>query len=314
MQASDVYYWGACNNLPSGQGGSCSELEIISALNWAVNSLGARGVVNMSLGGSNYSSSFANAVAAAWQAGHVIVAAAGNNVSNQTFYPAAYSNVVGVSGLNEDLSFAAAGTTACSGGYSNFGNHVDISAPFDVITTEPFSSYSSSPVCGTSFATPHVSGAAVLVRAANPTFDNVKTVEQLLWTAQDLGTPGFDTQFGNGVLRADLAAGLYTPTLTASIVSQKPRLSWNAIPLAQTYRIYRRVTPTLAPNWTLWATTSAVSYTDAVTKVASFYGYSIWPSAATAVSYYVVALSSGGIESPFLGMFATFIPIGVPPL
>ena len=64
------------------------------------------------------------------------MASAGNFMSNTPVYPAAYTDVIGVSGVNADKSFAASGTTGCFS-YSNYGSHVDLSAPFTANSTRP---------------------------------------------------------------------------------------------------------------------------------------------------------------------------------
>jgi len=264
---------------------------------------------------SQYSTAFApelsNAVAAAWAAGHVIVASAGNRMSNTAVYPAAFSNVVGVSGLNQNLTFAAQGSTAavCGDSYSNYGTHVDLSGPFDAYTTAP-NDYVTK--CGTSFATPHVAGTALLVWAVNPTWDNGQVVNQIVFTAQRLGGGPYNTQTGSGIVRADLAAGLYKVTLSASLVSQEPQLTWNSVPLAAEYRIYRRIfIDGVGSDYELWATTTATTWTDIMLS-SSFYGYQAYPASGTAVSYHVTAVSSGGFESSY-GTYATFIASGEVP-
>lgn len=46
----------------------------------------------------------------------------------------------------------------------------------------------------------------------------------------------------------------------------------------------------------------------------SFYGYSSEPGGgATWVSYYVVAVSTNGLESQLHDRYATYIPNGIPP-
>ena len=55
---------------------------------------------------------------------------------------------------------------------------------------------------GTSMATPHVAGVAGLVWSANPGFDNVLVKYILKNTAYDLGEPGYDEIYGNGLVDA----------------------------------------------------------------------------------------------------------------
>ena len=58
---------------------------------------------------------------------------------------------------------------------------------------------------GTSFASPYVAGAAALVLSVDPTLSRDQVLGLLERTAQDLGDPGFDPQFGWGLLDADAA-------------------------------------------------------------------------------------------------------------
>lgn len=53
---------------------------------------------------------------------------------------------------------------------------------------------------GTSMATPHVSAAAAVVWAAKPTLTNTQLLSLLTGTATDLGAPGKDTLYGNGLV------------------------------------------------------------------------------------------------------------------
>ena len=94
---------------------------------------GAR-VINLSIGGYAYSSMLQEAVDYALERGCIVVAAGGNDGIEQAIYPAAYPDVIGVSGLGYD------GTIWNN---SNSGSHIDVSAPgVNIISTAVDESYS----------------------------------------------------------------------------------------------------------------------------------------------------------------------------
>ncbi|HEU4457217.1 MAG TPA: S8 family serine peptidase, partial [Longimicrobium sp.] len=188
IAASDVFMYGACTDY-----GSCPTDEVTAGINagiWNTH------VINMSLS-QPYDAAQATAVAQAWASGIVIVAAAGNNMSNTIVYPAAYTNVVGVSGVLSNKAFAS--TSVCGGAFSNYGSHVDIAAPFEAYSTIGVNTYGT--LCGTSMATPHVTGAVALLKSQNPGWTNQQIVDTLYARAQDLGAAGKDVYFGHGLVR-----------------------------------------------------------------------------------------------------------------
>ncbi len=83
----------------------------------------ARGadVINISFGTSTDSRALKDAVKRATDAGIVVVAAAGNNGSDDKQYPAAYSRVIAVSAYAPDDARLA--------GFGNYGDWIDVSAP-----------------------------------------------------------------------------------------------------------------------------------------------------------------------------------------
>ncbi|WNG16105.1 S8 family serine peptidase [Cystobacter fuscus] len=58
---------------------------------------------------------------------------------------------------------------------------------------------------GTSMATPHVTGVVALIWSSNPTLSNSQVESYLTSTAKDLGTAGFDSIFGYGLVDASAA-------------------------------------------------------------------------------------------------------------
>jgi subtilisin family serine protease/subtilase family serine protease len=167
--------------------GNCDDFAVELAINQAV--LDGAKVINMSFGGADYSQSLNDVVQAAWNAGVVLVAGAGNDGTTAPFYPAALDHVVSVA------AFDAAGQRAS---FSNYGSWVDVSAPGDVImSTYPMSTcdISSTPgqigcytwLSGTSMATPHVSGAAALIWSRGDVTSNQQVVDILLNSADPVG-------------------------------------------------------------------------------------------------------------------------------
>jgi serine protease len=58
---------------------------------------------------------------------------------------------------------------------------------------------------GTSMATPHVSGVAALIWSKYPGATNAQVRQALINSAEDLGTPGRDSSYGYGLVRANAA-------------------------------------------------------------------------------------------------------------
>jgi len=136
---------------------------------------------NNSYGGlGTFSQTMLDAIKAHRDAGILFIAAAGNfGVDNDTsdFYPANYdvSNVIAVAATDHNDAKA---------GFSSYGaTTVDLGAPgVDILSTLPGNSYGL--LSGTSMATPHVSGAAALVRAVAPN-TSAALVRQILMNLSD---------------------------------------------------------------------------------------------------------------------------------
>jgi len=187
--------------------------DIIEGLQWVVKNQQIK-VVNMSLGTSSLSASFASAVQVTIASGVVVVAAAGNSGpgDNTVMYPAKFAGVIAVSATNSDPFNTIAS-------FSSRGPEVDLAAPgVSVFSTYKNQSYAT--LSGTSMASPHVAGVAALVLSSpiggddvssptgdlpNGKWDPNEVERRLERTAQDLGTSGLDTSYGNGLVRADLA-------------------------------------------------------------------------------------------------------------
>jgi subtilisin family serine protease len=138
-----------------GSDGSGDDTRIAAGIVWAVDS-GAR-VLNLSLGGPGHSPELDAALAYATAKGALVVAAAGNSGTTVPFFPAADGNVLSVAATkNDDHAYS----------WSNYGSWVDVAAPGCNVAPLRASGYGL--FCGTSSATPIVSGLAALAFAEQP--------------------------------------------------------------------------------------------------------------------------------------------------
>ncbi|GGL00362.1 S8 family peptidase [Deinococcus radiotolerans] len=139
--------------------GSGSNSGVIAGVNWAVSNKGTgKAAANMSLGGG-FSQAVNDAVNSAASKNLVMIVAAGNE--NQ--------NACNVSPASAASAITVASTTSSDArsSFSNYGSCVDIFAPGSNITSAwNTSDTATNTISGTSMATPHVVGAAVLRLAA----------------------------------------------------------------------------------------------------------------------------------------------------
>ena len=177
--------------------------DLIAALDWCVTN--GIEVANMSLGGTSSSSSLKTACTNAYEAGVLLVAAAGNSSSSRILYPAKYDSVIAVSATDRDDKRAS---------FSNYGKEIELAAPgVDINSTLPGGGYGEK--SGTSMSTPHVSGVAALVISGGFATGSSAVRDRLDTTAEDLGAEGRDKYFGYGLVDAEAAAP--PPAATGSI-------------------------------------------------------------------------------------------------
>jgi subtilisin/minor extracellular protease Epr len=188
--------------------------NVILGIEWSVTN--GMQVVSMSLGTSTYSQSLKDACNNAYNAGLVLVAAAGNSgdgnpATDEYSYPAAYDSVIAV-GATDKLDTAPS--------WSNSGPYLELAAPgvsiystlptYRVTLTRTYG-YSYGTLSGTSMSCPHVAGTVALVIASDQTLTNVGVRTRLQTTADDLGPIKWDTVYGYGIVDADEAAPLTGP-------------------------------------------------------------------------------------------------------
>lgn len=193
-------------------------------------------IINMSLGGPDYSEILENAVIEAYDAGVIMFAAAGNYPDGVPNYPGAFPEVFNVSAVdaNGDIAY-----------YSNFGPEVFVAAPggdigadvqpdgyadgvLSTLGSDRFGAieYQYSYLQGTSMAAASMSGVAALMKAVRPGLTPDEFLGYLGSGAitSDLGPVSDDDFYGYGLIdayQAVLAAEDFDPPalLTVTPVS-----------------------------------------------------------------------------------------------
>ena len=209
----------------SADAGGCSFVDMSDGLRYAADN-GAR-VINMSIGGISQSTVLRDALAYAVSHGVFVAISAGNDFEdgNPTQYPARYAaDFEGV------MSVASVAKNSAKAYYSSTGSWVEIAAPggdvrqgvgttdrgliwqstlvgADSVTGSAgvirprFDHYDKQSYQGTSMAAPHVAGLAALIMSQTPGISPAAVERIISNTAKDIGEPGRDTSFGNGLIQ-----------------------------------------------------------------------------------------------------------------
>ncbi|MCH8003942.1 MAG: S8 family serine peptidase [Nanoarchaeota archaeon] len=216
--------------------GSGSTADAIAAIEYAT-SMNAN-IMSNSWGGGGFSQALKDAISAANAAGILFVAAAGNNgedTDSSPHYPSSYDvpNVVSVAATDDNDNLAS---------FSNFGaTSVDLGAPgVSIFSTVPTGSCS---LCdasgyrylsGTSMATPHVSGAAALIKSQFPEITHLD-IKTLLLSSVDHLTSLESKTVSEGRLNAfnsleddTIAPGAITDLTPVDKTFQSVTLTWTA--------------------------------------------------------------------------------------
>jgi len=149
-------------------------------------------VINLSLGSSVQSELLENAVIDARSRGITLVAAVGNdNTESDPQFP---------SSMVEVMAVAAIQLSGQKASFSNFGKHVDVSAPgVQLISTFPGSRDGEyARWSGTSFAAPLAAAEAALVASVVPRQPDVRRIVEETAAPLDQVNPGFAGKLGKG--------------------------------------------------------------------------------------------------------------------
>lgn len=184
--------------------GAGTGFDVGVAVVWAVDN--GASIINMSLGGNESDPTLERAVKYALARNVAVVVAAGNDNTDTPMYPAALPGVISVGSVT---------TSRERSSFSNYGSWVSVMAPgSSILSTMPMGPVFMTTgidnphlneydlMDGTSMAAPMVAGVVGLIRSRHPQLNPAQIKARLEGTAIDLGMPGFDTEFGNGMIDA----------------------------------------------------------------------------------------------------------------
>jgi hypothetical protein len=226
--------------------GAGSMRDVIRAIDYAVQN-GAH-IINFSFVGENYSQGLKEAIVRAHEAGVLIVAAGGNentndvgyNIDEVPLYPVCHDG-------SDNMVIGVAATDALDqkAEFSGYGiSCIDISAPgvsfFGTVASNPgfdqnqFSELYDGYWSGTSMAAPVVSGSLALILSINPTISKQEAIDILMSSTDDIRklNPHYLGKLGRGRVNVDRAVGISwlklssqkSYIITSSHLGSEPRI------------------------------------------------------------------------------------------
>lgn len=203
--------------------GSGDSGDVLRAIDYAI--ANHADIINLSFVGENYSQGLDEAIKRAYDAGVIVVAAAGNNSLNtadesldkKPLFPICLD---GYPGENRVIGVAATDAIDQKTNFSGYGRRcVDLTAPgISIFSTsvhrpdktldnDPLNQYYDGYWSGTSLSAPMVAGTLALIKAVNPTLSRREIIDVLLKSASPIDklNPNYVGQLGFGRLDAEKA-------------------------------------------------------------------------------------------------------------
>lgn len=178
---------------------------VVDAIDYAVGA-GCH-VIILSIGMTQPSPALEDAVNRAADTGAVLFSAVGNVGTSVLYYPAAYDAVIGVGSVGPDLTasslsqrnesvFVVAPGRDILGLWVNSGKITHRNGASGLYATRT----------GTSYATPYAAVLGIVAKSLFPEITGAEVKRLLMETSTDLGSEGYDTTYGFGLVNAEAFA------------------------------------------------------------------------------------------------------------
>jgi subtilisin family serine protease len=174
-------------------------------------------IVNLSLGEQQDNPLIAEAIRMVLSQGIVVVASSGNEGLQEAKFPAAYPGVIGVGAVDASGERMA---------FSNLGSELGLTAPgYGVNAASSNGGFIS--ISGTSASAPLVSGAiaATMSDGTSRRLGAAEAVKVVMAHADDEGPPGFDPEYGVGVLNLGRIMNRDQPGISDAVVTWQQYIS-----------------------------------------------------------------------------------------
>jgi len=205
--------------------GKTDTAKIVRALNYAIDN--KANIINLSFIGPSYSRSVEDAIRRAYDAGIIVVAAGGNELSQghgqdldqKPMYPVCHD---GNNGENMVIGVAATDPQDRKTSFSGFGKCIDIAAPgLSIYSTSVFSpthngqghfydNYYDGYWSGTSLAVPMVSASLALIQQSNPGLKPKEVIQLLLANTDNINSLNDEYSKRLGTGRLNLNNAIYS--------------------------------------------------------------------------------------------------------
>jgi len=202
-----------------------STSSIVESIDYAV-SLDKVRIINMSFGNYSLNTSQKQAIDDAFDAGKILVAAAGNGGSDNPHYPSSFKNVISVAAVDNE--------TGQKNPFTDYGKWVDTSALIDFIYSTKYSPdynignfdedalYGTDYLGGTSWGAPQVAGSIALLISRYPNLSRDDIIDITLQRPHTF-------YYGNDF--PTLGCGVVNPG--DMLTSKAPLIEWNSVKVAQ---------------------------------------------------------------------------------